>query len=74
MELPLKISMIGPDGKRDNVERLMAVLSVLSEPGAIMDICIYHDSGCPCEKSGKPISFCTCDEVELGMPVKWNAL
>lgn len=66
--VPLRIpdlSMIGPTGERDNLIRLVMVLTALLPRGIIIDCGIEHDVECPCVCGVLPITDCLCKTVNV---------
>ncbi len=59
------ISMRGPTGERDNLGRLLTVLTAVMPPRLAAVAHIYHDDSCPCADGNRPISDCTCETVDV---------
>ncbi len=65
---PLRIpglSMMGPNGERDNVQRLSTALSAVLPPGKVAIVDVAHDAGCPCTAGNRPFVACTCTAVDV---------
>lgn len=58
--------MIGPTGRRDNLERLFDQLSRLLPPGVLV-LDVLHDRGCPASGGDRDMQVCTCAEVLLSL-------
>jgi hypothetical protein len=68
MKTPLVMNdfpMRGPTGRRDNVERLFAVLGTLLPRGSVAMLSIAHDDACPCANGDHPVTACTCHMVDV---------
>lgn len=62
------VPMRGPDGKRDNLDRILAVLNAVMPPSLVAFAHVQHDDGCPCLEGEQPLSAiidCTCETVDL---------
>ncbi len=64
--IPLRvpgIPMRGLSGERDNLQRLLAVLTALIPPRLVAVAHVHHDDGCPCADGNRPMPDCTCETV-----------
>lgn len=59
--------VVGPTGKRDNIERLVRALNDSMPPGKVTVCTISHDDGCPCEDGSRPYTACTCETVDINL-------
>ena len=53
----------GPTGKRDNLERVRALLCAVMPAGGVLFVDIQHDDGCPCDAGRVSADSCTCRTV-----------
>jgi hypothetical protein len=57
--------MAGPDGRRDNLDRVRSVLSATMPEGCVLVMGVAHDDGCPCVEGRAPLGRCTCETVDI---------
>ena len=58
-------AVVGPNGDRDNVQRLMAVLAATLPPTRRPLAVIQHHPSCPRAPNGPADDACTCDTVDV---------
>jgi hypothetical protein len=56
---------VGPAGERDNVDRLMTVMSALMPRGQMIVLAVQHEAGCPVDDGRWNDHRCTCHLVDV---------
>ena len=59
----------GPDGRRDNLERVRVVVGAMLPAGTELVLGVGHNEPCPCGPRAVSLDLCTCDTVDLTLSV-----